>query len=144
VIYLDTSYIAKCYVREPGTERILAWLRGKRGLTCCSHGRLELYAAIKRHVLEGRLSEKQAAGSFRLLEQDEKAGIWNWIPVSEGLIREACRRVASLKATVRVRAADALHLTCATENGFTAIYSHDTQILAAARYFGLAPQDILE
>ncbi len=121
MIYLDTSYIVKCYLREPGTERILAWLQGKTGLTCCSHGRLELYAAIKRHVREGRLSEKQAAGSFRLLEQDEIAGIWHWIPVSEGLIRKACRRVASLKATVRVRAADALHLTCAAENGFTAV-----------------------
>ena len=144
MIYLDTSYIAKCYLLEPGTEQILAWLKGKTGLTCCSHGRLELYAAIKRHVREGRLSHKQAAGSFRLLENDERAGIWHWIPVSEGLIREACLRLESLKSNVRVRAADALHLTCAAAQGFAAIYSHDTQMLAAAQYFGLEPQDILE
>jgi hypothetical protein len=143
VIYLDTSYIAKCYLREPGTKQILAWLEGKTGLACCSHGRLELYAAIKRHVREGRLSQRQAAGSFRLLQRDERAGIWHWIPVSEGLIREACRRVESLQATVLVRAADALHLTCAAENGFTTIYSHDTHMLAASRYFTLEPQDIL-
>jgi len=143
MIYLDTSYIVKCYLREPGTETLLAWLEGKSGLTCCLHGRLEFYAAVKRHVREGRLSDRSASASFRLLVRDERDGIWNWIPVSEGLIREACRRTASLRPSLFVRAADALHLTCAAENGFGAIYSHDRHLLAAAEHFGLEGIDVL-
>jgi predicted nucleic acid-binding protein len=143
MIYLDTSYIVKCYLCESGTDAILNWLQGKSGLYCCLHGRLELFAAFKRHVREGRLTEKNAMNSLRLLEKDERAGIWQWIPISEQLIQEACARMASLRSNCLVRAADALHLTCAAENGFTAIYSHDRHLLAAAEYFGVKGIDIL-
>jgi uncharacterized protein len=143
MIYLDTSYIAKCYLREPGTELVLDWLQGKSGLACCLHGRLELISAFRRHVREGRLTEKHIRTSMRLLEKDEKAGIWEWIPVSTELINEACKRVASLRSNIPVRAGDALHLVCAAENGFTSIYSHDRNLLAAAEYFGLEGKDIL-
>ena len=143
MIYLDTSYIVKCYLRESGTEVILSWLQGKSGLYCCLHGRLELYAAFKRHVREGRLTEKNAMNSLRLLKRDERAGIWQWIPISEQLIFEACRRMASLRSNIYVRAADALHLACAAENGFSAVYSHDRHLLAAAEYFRLEGRDII-
>jgi predicted nucleic acid-binding protein len=143
MIYLDTSYIVKCYLCEPGTDVVLVWLQGKSGLTCCMHGRLELIAAFKRHVREGRLIEKHFLASLRLLERDERAGIWQWIPVSTELIHEACKRVASLRSSILIRAADALHLACAAENGFTTIYSHDRHLLAAAEYFGLEGIDIL-
>ena len=42
-----------------------------------------------------------------------------------------------------VRAADALHLTCAADNGFDAVYSHDQRMLDAAACFGLEGRDIL-
>jgi predicted nucleic acid-binding protein len=143
MIYLDTSYIVKCYLREPGTDVVLDWLQGKSGLTSCIHGRLELVATFKRHVREGRLIEKQAMASSRLLEKDERNGIWQWIPISVELIHEACKRTMSLRSNIFVRAADALHLTCAAENGFTSVYSHDRHLLAAAEYFGLEGKDIL-
>jgi predicted nucleic acid-binding protein len=143
MMYLDTSYIVKCYLCEPGTDVVLDWLQGKSGLPCCMHGRLELIAAFKRHLREGRLNEKQFLASLRLLERDEKAGIWQWIPISAELIHEACKRVASLRSSIFIRAADALHLACASENGFTSIYSHDRHLLAAAAYFGLEGSDIL-
>jgi predicted nucleic acid-binding protein len=143
MIYLDTSYIVKCYLREPGTDVVLDWLQGKSGLTCCLHGRLELIAAFKRHVREGRLIETHFLASLRLLEKDERSGIWQWIPVSAELIQKACKQVAALHANIFIRAADALHLACAAENGFTSIYSHDRHLLAAAGHFGLEGKDIL-
>jgi predicted nucleic acid-binding protein len=143
MIYLDTSYIAKCYLREPGTDIVLDWLQGKSGLTCCLHGRLELIAAFKHHVREGRLIEAQFLSSLKLLEKDERAGIWQWIPVSSELIQKACKHVASLHSTIFIRSADALHLACAAENGFTSIYSHDRHLLGAAEHFGLEGKDIL-
>jgi predicted nucleic acid-binding protein len=143
MIYLDTSYVVKCYLREPGTHIILNWLKDKSGLTCCLHGRLEFVSALKRHMREGRLTETHIRTSLRLLEKDEKAGIWEWIPVSAELIHEACKRVALLRSDIFLRAADALHLTCAAANGFKSIYSHDRHLLGAAKYFGLDGEDIL-
>ncbi len=46
MIYLDTSYIVKCCVAEPGSERILTWLEGQRGIVCSWHGRPEFFSAI--------------------------------------------------------------------------------------------------
>jgi predicted nucleic acid-binding protein len=143
VIYLDTSYIVKCYLREPGTRQILGWLQGRSGLTCCLHGRLELFAAVHRHVREKRLRRRDASRSLGLLAEDEQAGLWNWVPVTGELVRDACEQVSSLRSSVCLRAADALHLACAAECGLREIYSHDRHLLAAAEHFGLAGRDIL-
>lgn len=144
MIYLDTSYIVKCYAREPGTVRVLDWLAGQFGPSSCLHGRIEFFAAVKRHVREGRLSRAGALRAFKRLEADEDDGLWNWIPVTDALIRDACRRIARLSDSVFLRAADALHLTCAAESGFRTVYSHDRRFLDAAIHFGLEGIDILE
>ena len=46
-------------------------------------------------------------------------------------------RVGELPSTVFLRAADALHLTCAAEEGCTAIHTSDRHMTAAAPAFGL-------
>ncbi|GDX08283.1 hypothetical protein LBMAG57_00540 [Verrucomicrobiota bacterium] len=51
----------------------------------------------------------------------------------------ARQRISRLPATVFVRAADALHLTCTAEEGFTAIHTNDRHMLAAAPEHGLQP-----
>jgi predicted nucleic acid-binding protein len=144
MIYLDTSYVAKCYLREPGTEQILAWVEGKTGLSCCLHGRLEFVAAVKRHVRERRLTARDARAVCRRLDVDENAGLWHWYGITDALVRSACQRIEALNATVFIRAADALHLTCALENGFDTIYSHDQHLLTAAPAFGLVGVDVID
>ena len=144
MIYLDTSYIVKCYLREPGTREVLRWIEGQVGLCCCSHGRIELFAAVKRHVRESRLSRTDARTAFARLESDEAEDLWNWIPITDALIRGACKRTQQLSEKVFLRAADALHLTCAAESGFKEVYSHDGHFLAAAPHFGIKGIDIIQ
>ena len=129
MMYLDTSYIVKCYLREPGTEEILAWLEGRTGLSCCLHGRLEFVAAVKRHVREKRLSLRDGQAVCRRLEVDERAGLWRWFSVTDAMVQSACQRLEAL--------------TCALEHGFDTVYSHDEHLLAAAPAFGLKGVDIL-
>lgn len=143
MIYLDTSYIVKCYIHEPGSKDVLTWLTGKTGLSCCAHGRIELFAAIKRHLREGRLSGAEARRTFGRLESDEAAGYWNWIPFTPPLVRETCNRIARLPGSVYIRSADAMHLACAAESGFREVYSHDRHLLAAASYFGIKAIDVI-
>lgn len=143
MIYLDTSYIVKCYVREPGTAEILRWLEGTSGLFTCIHGRLELFAALRRHLSEGRLTPAAGRGVFRRIEADERDGLWRWLPVSQILVASACERMQRLPHGVSLRAADALHLACAADNGFDTIYSHDRRLLESAPHFGLKGRDIL-
>ena len=116
---------------------------GKTGLSCCQHGRLEFAAAVKRHVREGRLTASQASEVLERFRSDEAENYWHWFPVSETMIDRAFDRVWQLSDTVFLRAADALHLTCAAERGLDCVYSHDRHFLAAAPHFGLQGHDII-
>ena len=144
MIYLDTSYLVKCYVAEPGSDRVLAWLEGRRGLVCSWHGRLEFHSAIHRHFQAGRLTAAQVRQVCRRLDADEADGIWTWLAVTPVAIRQACRIVAGLDRATCLRAADALHLAVAADAGCEGVYSHDRHMLEAAAIFGVAAYDILE
>ncbi|MFN2376376.1 MAG: hypothetical protein ABR538_07545 [Candidatus Binatia bacterium] len=92
-----------------------------------------------RHFREGRLTRRE----FRLLadqvEADLDAGLWTELPVTSSLVESQAHRMAMLPADVFLRAADALHLTCAAEAGMREVYSSDRHMVAAAPRFGLRP-----
>ena len=50
---------------------------------------------------------------------------------------KARRKISQLPSTVFLRAAAPLHLTCAAEEGGTAIHTSDRHMTAAAPAFGL-------
>lgn len=50
MIYVDAAYIAKCYLNEPGADRLRAVAYGADGLASCELARLELASILKRHV----------------------------------------------------------------------------------------------
>ena len=143
MIYIDTSYITKCYVGEVGSAEVLALLAGRADLVCSAHGRLEVVASFKRIQREKRLDLRALKQVLKQFEADELAGHWHWLPVSSELITLACKRVAEMPPSTFLRAADALHLTAAQEAGCREIYSHDRHLLAAAPLFGLTARDVI-
>jgi predicted nucleic acid-binding protein len=144
MIYLDSSYLAKLYIREPGSEEVERWLEGQPAqAVCCLHGRLEIIAAFRRQQRAQRLTEAEVRASARRLAIDEKAGAIQWLPIDPLLMESACHRMQQLAPTVFLRAADALHLACTADAGLKEIYSHNRHLLAAAPHFGLKGIDIL-
>ena len=51
MIYLDSTYIVKCYVNERGTSEVLQLVQSHPGRGSCLHGRLEVWAGIHRQVV---------------------------------------------------------------------------------------------
>ncbi len=137
MIYLDTSYIVKCYLNEPGTPEVLQLVQHNRGRNSALHARTEFWSAVHRHLRERNISMKQAHGVWRQFEREERAGLWHWLLLTEAVVRRACDAFEKLDPKLFLRSSDALHLASAAENGFSEIYSGDRVLLAAAAHFGL-------
>ena len=144
MIYLDTSYLAKLYLHEAGTDEMLRVFSGQGDFVCGEHGRLELMAAFKRSQREGLLSGGQLRMLWEKHEQDLSDGLIQYLPLPTTLIQQACRTLSLLPPSVFIRAADALHLACAADAGLKQIYSHDRHLLAAAPHFGLKGLDVIK
>lgn len=143
MIYFDTSYIVKGYLNETGSPEVRALAQSAPGLCSCLHGRAEFWTAVKRNVREKLITAAEATATCERFEEDEAAGVWHWFPVERPLVELTCRRVASAPETIFLRAADALHLGCAEDQGFAEIYSHDKHVLAAVSVFGLVGKDVI-
>lgn len=140
--YLDTSYLARCYVEDTGWEAVRA-LAGEEPVACCSLGRVETAAALHRKLREGSLTPEDHAEVALQFRDDCEAGLWRWLPMGDALAAAAAEKLRTLPASVFIRGADALHLLCAAESGFTEVFSHDRHFLAAAPHFGLAGRDVI-
>ena len=60
-----------------------------------------------------------------------------------GDARLAQKRYDDLSTKVFLRAADAMHLSCAAENGFDEIFTNDRHMLAACAAFGLDGRNLM-
>jgi predicted nucleic acid-binding protein len=120
------------------------WLEAQPEQTaCCLHGRLEVFAALKRQQREQGFTDSRLRAAVRRFEADERAGAIRWLPIDALLMVSACTRMQKLPPTAFLRAADALHLACAADAGLKEIYSHDRHLLAAAPHLGLRGLDII-
>lgn len=143
MIYLDSSYLVRLYLRQPGSDEIETWITGKTDLVCCLHGRLEIISALKRQQREGHIDARGLHGAIRQLNRDQASTLLRWLPITNELVEQAGDRLAALPTGIFLRAADALHLASAADAGLKQIYSHDRHLLAAASHFGLKGLDVI-
>jgi predicted nucleic acid-binding protein len=144
VIYFDAAYIAKCYVNEPGADRVRQVAYGADGLGSCELARLEFASIVKRHLREHHVTRREATAILKDFEQDGQDGVWHWFGVTSALIEKARDAVFQIPGHVFVRAVDALHLACAQEHGFEDVYTNDRHMLQAAKYFQVTGVNVLE
>ena len=143
MIYCDTAYLLKYYLDEPGSTEVRELIDGQVAVASLILARLELAAAFHRKLREGTIDRRAHRLLVLQLETDCNSGIWTWLESGMALVEKAAYRCTSLSARVFLRASDALHLTCAKENGFKEVYSNDMDFLAAATHFGLRGKNVI-
>jgi predicted nucleic acid-binding protein len=142
MLYFDTSYLVRLHTRDAGWEKVRA-LAATDSLACCLHGKAEAVTAFHRKFREGAINEKDLRQLLAEFDKDCKAGAFDWLPLSPVVIERVVKTVSKLPAAIHLRAADAMHLACAAENGFREILSNDARLLAGAAYFGITGRNIL-
>ena len=143
MIYFDAAYIAKCYLNEPGADRVRAVAHGADGLASCELARLEFASILKRHVRENHVTRREMTAILKEFDEDEKNGVWQWFGVTSELLEKTRQAILDLPSIVFVRTADALHLACAEEHGFEEVYTNDRHMLRAAEHFHLTGVNVL-
>jgi predicted nucleic acid-binding protein len=143
VIYFDAAYIAKCYLNEPGADRVREVAYGADGLASCELARLEFASILGRHLRERHVTRREVTAILKDFEDDEQSGVWQWFGVSSELLEKARRAGLGMPSTVFLRPGDALHLACAEEHGFQEVYTNDRHMLKAARHFHLTGVNVL-
>ena len=136
MIYFDTSYLVRLYYEDAGFVTVRE-LVATDHVACAVHGQAEILAAFHRKLREGAVTPKSYQALLAQFEADQKAGAFHWLPASPEVLERISAVYASLPRTVYLRGADALHLATAAANGFKAVYSNDSHLLAAAPHFKL-------
>lgn len=142
MLYFDTSYLVRLYTKDKGWEKVRA-LASTDSLSCCLHGQAETIAAFHRKFREGVLTRNELGTLLTEFNKDSNAGAYRWLPLCPAVVDRVASTFARLPAAVPLRAADAIHLACAADAGFSKIHSNDARLLTAASHFGLAGENII-
>lgn len=131
------------YFEDAGYERVRS-LAASDSIASALHGRTEVISAFHRKLREHAISTRSYEITLQEFRTDIRAGAFRWLPLSESVLERAELVYARLPGTIFLRAADALHLATACENGFREIHSNDTKLLSAAPHFGLRALNVLD
>lgn len=142
MIYLDTSYLVRLYLQDPGYVEVRE-LAASDHVACSTLGQSEAVAAFHRKLREGSLSAKSYRAVLAQFEADLTAGAVHWLPTGPAILTLIRETYAKLPATVYLRGADAIHLATASANGFAIIHSNDRHLLAAAPHFKLQAVNLI-
>lgn len=137
MLYFDTTYLYRIYSTEPGHEAVKQLLEQTSGIATAWHGRAEFASIVLRKRREGSDSPDLLAALESQFQNDIQSGLVSVIPFTDSVMLRLENTLRSAPSTTILRAADALHLACAAEHGFTEVHSNDRHFLAAAPLFGL-------
>ena len=130
-------------MREPGSERVREHAREAGRIACCEIGKVELAAVFHRHLREKRLNTRQYGVVMRQFASDLDQGLWEWLPLNSVTLTASRQCYEKLPPKFFLRSADAMHLSCAAENGFAEVFTNDRHMLAACAAFGLDGRNVI-
>ena len=140
--YFDSSYIAKFYLDEPESEAVRRLAESLGQVRCAVIAQVEVAAVFHRKFREGAFDARAFREVMAQFDDDCGQSLWAWLPFTTALAARTAAAFARLPRPVFLRAADALHLTCAQEHGLVEIYTNDRHMSGAARHFRLKPKTV--
>lgn len=141
--YYDANYLFKLQVREAGSAEVRAHAATVFEIHTALHGRAEFASAAFRKIREGTATSADFLRLVAQFSEDVASTTIVLLPLTDAILDRVETVFASAPATTCLRAADALHLATAVENGFSEIYSNDKHVLAAAALFGLRGVNVI-
>lgn len=135
-LFLDTSALAKRYISEQGSDKVLGLCRNAQQLAVSVICLPEMISTLNRLVRDRRLSRAK----YQVLKQtllEDLAGA----DLCE-LTTAVMRGVIQLLESNPLRAMDAIHVACAVAYGAELFASADRRQLAAARKLKLRVIDV--
>jgi predicted nucleic acid-binding protein len=135
-VFLDSSALAKRYVREPGSDRVDEILLAASSLGVSMISVTEIVSALYRRRRERKLSPSQYLKAKRAFFEDVADA--NLINVTEATVERAVRLLEQWP----LRSADSLQVASAAEWAADLFVSADRQQCSAARAFGLQVEEI--
>ncbi len=140
-LYLDSSALAKLYVPEPESERLDAFLKGRRGLMISELAITEVLSAVARRRREGELDREVAYEIREALLADAASGSFDRLDLNPAVHREAERLLLGSES-VAMRTLDALHIALALSAAATHVVTFDRRMREAALQAGLRVAEI--
>jgi hypothetical protein len=140
VAYLDTSVLAKCYIREPRSLEVLDWAGDERNATISALALVEFRCMLARRRRAGQIDtvlERRALAEF---DFHVRGGVWRVHQTGFGEYAGA-RDLIDVLPALPLRALDALHLACARACGVARFATADRIQAEAARALGFTVHD---
>ncbi len=142
-VYFDSAYVFKLQCAERGSSEVRALAAEADTVVCAIHGRIEFASACHRKLREGAGTRDHFQALLAQVEMETRLGALRWLPITDRVLAGAEAAYRMAPSGVYLRAADALHLACAADHGFTEIWSNDRHLLAAAGHFGMAGRNVI-
>lgn len=135
--YIDTSALAKCYVREARSLQVLDWAKHQGTVFTAALTLIEFRCLLARRKRSGHIDallERRALAEF---DGHVRGGAWKIHPLALADYA-AARDLIDFVPDVSLRAHDALHLAAARACQVTAFATADRIQADAAAALGLA------
>jgi predicted nucleic acid-binding protein len=142
-VYVDTSFLAKWYLNEPGSEAAAAWFERECPVAISSMTLAEMASLLARRRRMGEIDATLEARIHAALDDDLALGYLECHPVPDRAVLAAARLFASLPDQP-LRTLDALHLALARELALTRLATADRVLAGAARALGFTVEGLVE
>ena len=141
--FFDSCYLVRFYLEDAGFEAVRELAGHCRAVAAAWHAQAEVVAALHRAGRERQMGSSALQAALAQFIQDSESGLFHWQPLTDSVQKRLEQVFRKAPPTTFLRAADALHLACAAEHGFTEVYSNDRHLLAAAPLFGLRGVNVI-
>ena len=135
-VYIDTSALAKCYIRELRSLEVLNWTEAQDEVATSPLTLVEFRCMLARRRRAGQIDAPLERVALAEFDRDVQSRAWRIYHDANNLFTEA-RQLIDLVPELPLRALDALHLAYARHYGVESFATADKHQAQAAKALGI-------